>query len=57
MEGMDKYIEKGSSLLDIGANVGYFVFKAAEKNCFAWGIDSSIECNLFANYTREKSKL
>jgi len=54
---VDAHIKPNSSVLDIGANVGYFVFKAAEKNCMAWGIDSSLPCFLISNYVRYRSGL
>jgi len=54
---MDQYLISNSSVLDIGCDVGYFVFKSAEKGCLAWGVDDNIFSNLIANYAKNKIKL
>lgn len=45
--------EGPGSLLDIGCNLGYFTFKAAEKNKMAFGVDADpfylITCNAVKN--------
>ncbi len=53
---MQCYIKGSSSVLDIGCNVGYFVFKAEEKGCFSCGIDSSLRSNLISNYVKMKAR-
>jgi len=53
-ESMKNVLEPNSSVLDIGCDVGYFVFKAAEKGCLAWGMDDNLYSNLIANYAKHK---
>lgn len=51
---IDEKLTAGTSVLDIGCDVGYFVFKAAEKGCLAWGVDNNIYAIITANYAKEK---
>ena len=54
-ELMKPFIRTPGSLLDIGCSVGYFVFKAAEMGCLAWGVDSDLESHVLSNYAKKKA--
>src|SRR5690606_24552933 len=45
------------SLADIGGNVGFFVFKAAEKGCSAWCIEGDLPSVMMGEYVRQRSSL
>ena len=53
--------EKKGSLLDIGCNIGYFSFKAAENGCFSYGIEADSFhitcCNAIKTATGSKNCL
>ena len=53
--------EKGGSLLDIGCNIGYFSFKAAENGCYSHGIEADSFhitcCNAIKHGTKSKNVL
>lgn len=56
-KAIEPHLETGHSLLDIGGNVGYFVFKAAEKKLFSLSIDNDLPSYLIANYVKNKADL
>lgn len=54
---MEPFIETNSSVLDIGCDVGYFVFKCAQKGCLAWGVDNNMFAIITADYAKNKTGL
>ncbi|RLB77186.1 MAG: hypothetical protein DRH24_16655 [Deltaproteobacteria bacterium] len=55
-KAMEKVMKLNGSVLDIGCDVGYFVFKSAERGALAWGVDENIYAIHTANYAKNKIK-
>ena len=53
-DAISPHISKPGSLVDIGGNVGFFAYKAAEKGCLAWCIESDLPSNMIGEYAKWK---